>query len=131
MRTSSVDHIIIDILSRENTHMSSLEVYEMIRQRLPAINQSTVYRSLERLVNNGKVSVSDMGTNAVVYELVGNGLHHHLVCQNCREVFTIGHEEVEEFFAAIESKNHFQVLTNHLILFGTCEKCQAEAAAAE
>jgi Fur family ferric uptake transcriptional regulator len=125
MRASSVDQIIIETLSKEHAHLSSLQVYEEIRLRLPAVNQSTVYRALERLVDCGKVSVSDMGTSSTVYELLADGLHHHLVCQKCGKVITIGHEDVKGFFSAVQHKNHFNIVTNHLILFGICENCQA------
>lgn len=124
MRTSSVDQIIIETLLKEHAHLTSLQVFELIRERLPAVNQSTVYRALERLVNYGKVSVSDMGTGSAVFELLADGLHHHLVCQKCGRVMTIGHEEVMDFFTAIQIKNHFNIMTNHLILFGTCVNCQ-------
>ncbi len=124
MRASSVDQIIIKTLSKEHAHLTSLQVYEEIRDRLPAVNQSTVYRALERLANCGKVSVSDMGTGSSVFELLADGLHHHLVCQKCGRVTTIGHEEVKEFFTAVQLKNHFHIITNHLILFGICENCQ-------
>ncbi len=127
MRASSVDQIIIETLSQEHAHLTSHQVYAEIRERLPAVNQSTVYRALERLVNLGKVSVSDMGTGSAVYELLTEGIHHHLVCQKCGRVVTIDHEEVEEFFAAIHHKHHFEIVTNHLILFGICEKCQTDA----
>jgi Fur family ferric uptake transcriptional regulator len=60
-----------------------------------------------------------------VYEWVGEGQHHHLVCQKCGRVITIEHEEVQNFFSSIQQDHHFQVLTNHLILFGLCESCQA------
>jgi len=125
MRTSSVDQIIIETLSKEHAHLTSLQVFEEIRKRLPAVNQSTVYRALERLANYGKVSVSDMGTGSAVFELLVDGLHHHLVCQKCGQVITIGHEDVKEFFATVQHKNLFNIVTNHLILFGICEKCQA------
>ncbi len=70
--------------------MTSLQMYEEIRGRLPAVNQSTVYRALERLARGGRISVSDMGTGAAVYELVEGSRHHHLVCQNCGAVYTLG-----------------------------------------
>jgi Fur family ferric uptake transcriptional regulator len=125
MRASSVDQIILETLSKEHAHLTSLQVFEEIRLRLSAVNQSTVYRALERLVNCGKVSVSDMGTDAAVFELLADGLHHHLVCHQCGQVITIGHEEIMDFFATISQKNHFHIVTNHLILFGICENCQA------
>jgi Fur family ferric uptake transcriptional regulator len=124
MRTSSVDQTIIDLLSQEHAHLTSMQIYEEISQRLPAVNPSTVYRSLERLAANGRVSVSDMGTGSAVYEILGGSRHHHLVCQHCGSVSTIGDDEVRVFFTRIQEKNQFQVITNHLILFGFCEKCQ-------
>lgn len=124
MRTSSVDQTIIDLLSKEHAHLTSMQVYEEISKRLPAVNQSTVYRSLERLATNGKVSVSDMGTGSAVYEILDGSPHHHLVCQQCGNVSTIGDDDVSDFFARIQEKNQFKVITNHLILFGTCKTCQ-------
>jgi Fur family ferric uptake transcriptional regulator len=124
MRSSSVDQIIIETLSKEHVHLTSLQVFEEIRKRLPAVNLSTVYRALERLANCGKVSISDMGIGSAVYELLADGLHHHLVCQKCGQVITIRHEEVKDFFTVIQHKDHFDIVTNHLILFGICENCQ-------
>jgi Fur family transcriptional regulator, ferric uptake regulator len=124
MRNSSVEQIILEILSQEHAHLTSNQVYEEISARLPVVNPSTVYRALERMAKAGKVSISDMGTGCTVYELVGGELHHHLVCQNCGKVVTIGHEEVDNFFMDIENKHQFKIITNHLILFGVCQECQ-------
>lgn len=127
MRASSVDQIILETLSTEHAHLTSLQVFEEIRERLPAVNQSTVYRALERLANCGKVSISDMGTGSAVYELLADGVHHHhFVCQKCGLVTTLGHEEVGRFFEDLDQKNKFQITTKHLILFGVCENCQED-----
>jgi Fur family transcriptional regulator, ferric uptake regulator len=126
MRASSVEQIILETLSKEHAHLTSHQLYQDIRARLPAVNQSTVYRALERLAGQGKISVSDMGTGAAVYEALTDGLHHHLVCQKCGCVFTLGDEEVRDFFATVQQKNKFQIVTNHLILFGVCANCQKD-----
>ena len=122
MRSSSVDQAILDALSREHSHLTSHEVYAHIRERLPAVNPSTVYRSLERLVDSGRLSVSDMGTGAAVYELVGGDRHHHLVCQKCGRVITLSDAQVQAFFRTLERDQGFQITTNHLVLFGLCDK---------
>ncbi len=124
MRASSVDQAILEVLTKEHAHLTSHQVYEEIRTRLPAVNPSTVYRALERLTNLGKVSVSDMGTGSVVYEILTDGLHHHLICQKCGGVLTLGHAEVENFFSAVQQNNSFKITTNHLILYGICKNCQ-------
>jgi Fur family transcriptional regulator, ferric uptake regulator len=127
MKTSSIDHVILELLDEKHCHLKAREVYEKLKQRFPAINASTVYRSLERLANDGKISVSDMGTGASVYEKVTDGMHHHLVCQKCGRVTTIEHGVVSSFFAQIEDEFEFKVATNHLILFGDCSECAQSA----
>ena len=124
MRTSSVDLIILDVLNQEHTHLTSNDVYERLRERLPAVAPSTVYRALERLAKHGKVSVSDIGIGAAVYEAVGGKIHHHLVCQQCGRVFPLDAEDVAAFFDCVGRKNNFQITTNHLILFGVCTECR-------
>jgi len=124
MKKSSVEQLILEILSKENTHLTSLQVFEEIRERLPAVNSSTVYRALERMSKRGIVSVSDIGTGAEVFEIVTTELHHHLVCQDCGRIITIGQEDVRAFFEVVEQKNDFKIITNHLILFGLCSECQ-------
>ena len=124
MRTSSVDLVILELLKKEADHLTSQQIYEAVRQRLPAVNPSTVYRSLERMVGQGKLSVSDMGFGAAVYEQVSDGLHHHLVCVRCGHIHTIGHAEVKRFFEEVQQSHNFEIATNHLILFGSCEACK-------
>lgn len=124
MRSSSIVQAIIEILNREDNHLSSQEIYDQVHCRLQSVNPSTVYRALDRMAGEGVVSVSDMGTGCKVYELVHKGLHHHLVCQRCGRVGTLSHEVIERFFSEIEIRQHFQVITNHLVLFGLCCECK-------
>lgn len=129
MRTSSVEQLILDLFAAHSTHeahFTAQEVYAQLKPRLPAVNPSTVYRALERMAHAGKVSVSDMGTGAAVYEAVGRERHHHLVCQDCSQALTIGDEAVSRLFQQVERENRFQVLTNHLVLFGRCANCQKQ-----
>jgi Fur family transcriptional regulator, ferric uptake regulator len=126
MRTTSINLFIIDTLEHDHSHLSAQQIFERVREHLPAVNPSTVYRALERLAHAGKVSVSDMGLGATLYESVSNKLHHHLVCQECKRIFTIENPVVQTFFDEIERTQHFQITTNHLILFGICEDCQSK-----
>lgn len=124
MRSSSVDIFVIETLKEEHSHLTSHEVFYRIQQKLPAVNPSTVYRSLDRLVKAGKVSISDMGTGSEVYELAEGDRHHHLVCEKCGAILTIRHEDVDDFFARLEQEKNFKILTNHLVLFGICQACR-------
>ncbi len=124
MRASSVDTIILETLAREESHLTSHEIYEIIRKQLPAVNPSTVYRSLDRLAGLGRISVSDMGTGAEVYESVEHGRHHHFVCQSCKSISMISDEDVKAFFTKLEDRYQIEITTNHLVLFGKCSACK-------
>jgi Fur family ferric uptake transcriptional regulator len=123
MKSSSVQQLILNLLQQEHAHFTAQEVYTHLKPKLPSVNPSTVYRALERLTNSGEISVSDMGTGAVVYEMVGSPPHHHLVCQGCNQVITLEHEMIQPLFDEVENRFHYKLTTHHLILFGYCQEC--------
>lgn len=124
MRTTTVNQFILETLLENQSHLTAQQVYERIRERLPAVNPSTIYRALERLAHSGQISVSDMGTGAAVYETVSGEHHHHLVCQECGRIETIHDMQIETLFEEIEHNHRFKVVTNHLVLFGICHECR-------
>jgi len=125
MRTSSVEQLILSLLGEHQGHFSSLQVFEALRKSLPAVNISTIYRALERLAAAGKISISDMGTGSLVYELTLPARHHHLVCRQCGTEINLDDHSVSTFFEKVQNDYGFQVTTNHLILFGFCQQCQS------
>jgi Fur family ferric uptake transcriptional regulator len=131
MRKSSVDQVILATFEQEQAHLTSRQIYRRIRKRLPAVNRSTVYRSLDRLVKRGEMSVSDMGKGAVVFERVTAHKHHHMVCQVCGKETRLEHNAVREFFHDLEAVTGFEVTTNHLVLFGVCPQCRKDTSTEE
>ncbi len=124
MRASSVNYAILKALRDRGDHLTAAEVYGQIRQDFTAVNPSTVYRSLERLVKAGQVSVSHMGGGQAVYELVGERQHGHLVCQECGAESPLDEALVSRMFEGIEANSGYRVTTNHLVLFGVCPECR-------
>lgn len=124
MRNSSADQLILEALGTQKSHLTSHQIFEGVHLRLPALNPSTVYRALDRLVNQGKVTVSDMGLGAAVFELAGEKPHHHLVCQGCGYITMIEDDQIAPLISKLEKNYHYKIRTNHLVLFGLCEKCQ-------
>lgn len=126
MKSSSVELAIIELLNNNHLHLKAIEIFDILKDTFTTLNKSTVYRALDRLVSNEKISVSDIGTGADVYENLHNEFHHHLVCQKCNQVEMIDHQNVGDFFSTIKNEYNFEVKTNHLILFGVCQSCIAK-----
>jgi Fur family ferric uptake transcriptional regulator len=123
-RMTTARQLILDELKDAETHLTAIQIYNNLKKRLPSLNISTVYRSLEYLVGNHLISVSDLGQGSPVYESLQTEIHHHLVCLNCKEVMQLENEIVNQFFGTLQEEKNFIVLTNHLVIYGHCEICQ-------
>jgi Fur family transcriptional regulator, ferric uptake regulator len=85
---------------------------------------TTVYRSLESLVELELIQAVDLGDGEKRYEVVEPGHHHHhLVCKECKRSVHLDQCMVEDLLSAIESQYGFVAETHVLEIFGTCKKC--------
>ena len=124
---------IISILSKTNNHPSVEEIYMDVHKKYPSIGITTVYRTLDLLVNWGLVHKFDFGEGKSRYELIdhpnGIGHHHHLICVNCKKIinYTDLISDETDLFKKLETrlsnKYNFK-MNNHIVEFyGICEEC--------
>jgi len=82
------------IIEHEGEHLSSEEIFELVRKNYPDIGLATVYRTLTLLDSMDLVYKLDLDDGCNRYELNKKNedhRHHHLICMSCGSV-----EEVEE-----------------------------------
>ncbi|MEW6163346.1 MAG: Fur family transcriptional regulator [Nitrospirota bacterium] len=125
---------ILDVLSKTTEHLSAEDIYLKVHKTYPAIGLTTVYRTLELLVQTGMIFKFDFGDGRARYELSEGpksiGHHHHLVCTGCGRIvdYTDFIDDEIELLKRTEeglSKKYSFKITNHLIQFyGLCERCQ-------
>lgn len=136
LRFTEPRRAILDVLSTTIDHLSAEDIYLAVHSDYPGIGLTTVYRTLELLIEMGLVYRFQFGDGRNRYELIQNaqkpGHHHHLVCINCRKIIDYDDfvdEEVEllkKVEKALSEKYNFQI-TNHVIQFyGICKDCQGE-----
>jgi len=123
-RNTSARRAILELLQTCGCHLTVQEVYERVQPQLPSLNPSTVYRNLRFLVEQGSISVSDMGLGTPVYEALHAAPHHHLICERCGSDLELSDGPVRALFAELEQTYHFKIITNHLVLFGLCPTCR-------
>jgi Fur family ferric uptake transcriptional regulator len=115
---------VLEILESSGEHLTAAQVHARLTERLPSLNLSTVYRSLDYLVEYERITVADIGVGSPVYERLSETPHHHLVCLNCGHILTLENELVAPFFKSLKTEKNFQIQTNHLVLYGLCDHCQ-------
>ena len=125
---------ILDVLSRTSRHLSAEDIFLAVHKVYPAIGLTTIYRTLELLVQMRLVFKFDFGDKRARYELAegtkGIRHHHHLVCTKCGRIidYTDFIDEEKELLGQTEkglSKKFNFKITNHIIQFyGLCDKCK-------
>ena len=118
--------IILDILHDSGDHLTAEEILDYVRARLPGVNKSTVYRTLEILEELGCVFKSELG-DRFIYHHAEEGHHHHLICHacgrsvECDEALFLGVEK------ALDEKYGFQADFKHIVINGLCPACRRKA----
>jgi Fur family transcriptional regulator, ferric uptake regulator len=125
---------ILDILSKSSEHPSAEDIYLEVHKIYPDIGLTTVYRTLELLVQMAIASKFDFGDGRARYELFENpkgiGHHHHLVCTNCKKIidYTDFIEDEIELIKRTEKglseKFNFNIAGHVIQFYGLCDRCQ-------
>lgn len=106
-------------------HVSADDVFAQLEHLAPAVNRSTVYRTLELFRDLGLVSETDIGAGVRVFELLEETRHHHLICQRCGKLDTMDDSVVAPLRGIIHERYGFDPIIDHLALFGLCAACRA------
>jgi Fur family ferric uptake transcriptional regulator len=115
--------LIIDILHDSGARLTAEEIIEHVRTRMPGVNKSTIYRTLELLEKTGCVFKSQSGDQPV-YHHAEHGRHYHLVCLKCGRTIDCDESLFLAMDRAVAEKYGFQVDLKHVVLNGVCEKCR-------
>jgi len=114
---------ILHVLHHSGKHLSPVEVYEQARRELPGLTETTVYRTLEFLAENGLARPAHMGSGHLVYEIARHE-HHHLKCRNCGDEMEVEHALLSKLYHQLETASGYQLTDSHVTFFGLCPNCQ-------
>ena len=118
--------ILIDFL-RENCE-KSFTIEEIIRSvGESGISQSTAYRLITKLAEDGIVKRSVRGTSrSFVYQYVNTEKcegHLHMKCTGCGKVYHLDSGITSTIQNDIKNSTNFEI-DNHTVLLGKCKTCK-------
>src|SRR5438067_10463987 len=125
-RTAQRD-LILDVFLRTEEHLSSEDLYRLVKQEDPSIGQTTVYRTLKLLSEAGLAREVRFGDGRTHYEHNYKHQHHdHMICSECGKIIEFYSPELEAIQDAMAAKYRFQ-LTEHLLrMIGICADCRRQ-----
>lgn len=119
---------IIDIIIKnEGSHLTTEELYDLVKKDCPEIGLATVYRTVQLLEELGVICKLELNDGCSRYELIHeeeNHQHHHLICTNCGSVIEVQHDLLDDLEHEIEEKYNFKITNHSLKFYGICSKCK-------
>ncbi len=119
--------IIEVLLKNDSKHLSSEEIYDLVKDICPEIGIATVYRSMQVLDEVGVISKLNLDDGCIRYEINLNENshhHHHLICKKCSRIIEVEEDLLEEIESSIEKMYGFKVLDHDVKFYGLCKNCK-------
>ena len=126
-RTSQRD-LILDVFLRTEQHLSSEDLYGLVKKKDPTVGQTTVYRTLKLLTEAGLAREVRFGDGRTYYEHnYKHGHHDHMICTECGRIIEFFSEELEALQDQMAAKFSFQPTQHSLRILGVCASCREAA----
>ena len=119
--------IIEILLKNDSEHLSSEEIYDLVRVDCPEIGLATVYRTMQLLDEIGAISKLNLDDGCIRDELNLNEEdahhHHHLICKSCGKIIEVKEDLLDTIEDEIQNLYKFNILNHDVKFYGTCDNC--------
>lgn len=123
VRSTKQRSAISSLLDDTEDFRSAQDLHEELRRRGEGIGLTTVYRTLQALVDAGSLDVLRTDTGESVYRRCSVGHHHHLVCRVCGATVEVEGPAVERWAQTVAAEHGFTKVGHTVEVFGTCRSC--------
>ena len=129
-RSSKRDRI-VEVFLRQEGHTSADDLFERIRREASGIGRSTVYRTLQWMVEAGIARKVDFGEGRSRYEpSYRHPRHFHLICNTCHSSSEFLSSDIESLMEEIAAARKFTTAQSVVQIYGTCDACRTGTSAA-
>nr|NLD40535.1 transcriptional repressor [Actinomycetales bacterium] len=123
-RVTPVTRLVIErALDNPEEHFRAVDLLQHVLDTEPTATESTVYRTLDRLVEHGVMERSQIGEGAPRFH-VGHGPHEHLVCEECGGITDAPTNLLDGIAHHLHDSHGFVLRIGMSTLGGTCRDCR-------
>ncbi len=116
---------VLALLEEVDDFRSPQQLHATLRERGARVGLTTVYRTLQVLVDAGEVDTMRLPSGEQLYRRCSRTHHHHLVCRGCNRTVEVAGPAVETWAGAIAAQHGFTDVSHTLEIFGCCADCSA------
>lgn len=121
-------------LVEANKHKSHSceEITQLLSEKGTPVGKTTVYRQLEKLIDEGKIKriAPDFNSKTYMYQFIDGELgcesHMHLRCVSCGKYEHLGCDFMSKVSEHISEHHNFFVDNSRTEILGVCHNCYSE-----
>jgi Fur family peroxide stress response transcriptional regulator len=125
-RTTRQKEAILRAARASGDHPTADRVYEAVRRELPKISLGTVYRNLQRLVSEGKMTLAPVQDRSARFDPKSEP-HDHFVCESCQKIYDVDRSGGMAVDLGGFERQGFRVKSHTLSVYGLCPVCTAKS----
>lgn len=115
---------ILRALQHADAFLTAAELHSSLLSKGVRASLSTVYRSLEMLVEAGLVDAVRDEESSRYRMCAEDRHHHHLRCRRCHRSIELVDEEIERWASAVARRHRYTDVSHHVELIGECNICR-------
>ncbi|MBW7990344.1 MAG: transcriptional repressor [Planctomycetes bacterium] len=124
LRQTKQRYEIVSFFLRMERHLSTQELFDIVRKKDKDVGYATVARTLKLLAESGLCRVVDFGDGVQRFEhKYGHEHHDHLICSKCGKFVEIYSKKLEKLQEELVRKHGYTQEYHKLDIFGICPRC--------
>ena len=122
MRMTPQRQLVLDAI-RVLGHATPEQICAEVQRSAPAVNITTIYRTLDLMERLGLIRHTHLGHGAPTYSERAHE-HVHLVCHACGRVDEVPSEQLADLATRLDEQHGFELDVTHVALSGLCRDCR-------
>ncbi len=110
---------VLEYLTTYYNHPTADQIYNGLHDEVPTLSKTTVYNTLNSLIDAGLVKAINIEDNEVRYDINTHN-HGHFKCESCKNIYDFN-IDIDSF--KTDQLYGFDVHDKNVFFKGTCNKC--------
>lgn len=110
---------VLEYINKHKTHPTVDQIYTDLQKEVPTLSKTTIYNTLNTLLNANLVKVLTIEENETRYDATTKN-HGHFKCESCGEIFDF---DINFDSLGTEDLSNFKISHKDVYFKGMCPKC--------
>ena len=110
---------VLEYMNDNRIHPTVDQIYIALHKEIPTLSKTTIYNTLNALVDAGLVKAVNIEDNELRYDIISNE-HGHFKCESCGNVYDF-QIKTEDLYS--EDLNNYTINSKEVYFKGICPNC--------